>query len=99
MGLIITSEINTDGGSTQSAYINISKFDFIKNRGARVSTNLYLNKEARDANELDTISSKTIAQRFGVDREELISDSLYSSIYAKIRLTLEQAGLTVEDDI
>lgn len=99
MGLIITTEINTDGGSTSTAYLNITKFDFIKGRGSRVTTNLYLNKEAREANEQDTISSKVIAQRFGVGLDELNPASLYSSIYANIRLTLETAGFTVEDDI
>lgn len=99
MGLIITTEINTDGGSTSSAYLNILNFDFTKNLGARVMIRLYLNKAAREANELDTVSSKVIAQRFGVGAEELNPESMYSSIYAKIRLTLEAAGFTVEDDI
>ena len=99
MGLIITTEINTNGGSTTAAYLNITKFDFTKNLGARVITNLYLNKTARDIDALDIVLSKQIAQRFGVGAEELNSDTMYSSMYAKIRLTLETAGFTVEDDI
>jgi len=99
MGLIITTEINTNGGSTAAAYLNITQFDFTKNRGARVITKLYLNKTARDTDELDIVLSKSIAQRFGVGAEELNSETMYQSMYAKIRLTLEGAGFTVEDDI
>jgi hypothetical protein len=99
MGLIITSEINTDGGSTQSAYINISKFDLTKGGDTRAHVNLYLNKEAREANDKDTVSCRTIVKRFGVVTEELDPAAIYTGIYSKLRLILEEAGFTVEDDI
>jgi hypothetical protein len=61
--------------------------------------NLYLNKEAREANSKDTVSSKIIVKRFGLGSEELDSAAIYTSLYAKLRLILEEAGFTVEDDI
>ena len=99
MGLIITTEINTDGGSTTSAYLNIIKFDFTKNLGVRAMTQLYLTKASREADDRDTVLSKAIAQRFGVGADDLNPEAMYQSMYAKIRLTLEASGFTVNDDI
>lgn len=99
MGLIITTEINTDSGSTSNAYINLAKFNVIKGGGVRAFVNLYLNKEVRDINDKDTALSKDVTNRFGIGSEELDSSDIYSSLYAKLKSILEEAGLTVEDDI
>lgn len=99
MGLIITTEINTSGGSTSAGYLNISNFKVIKDSDTRVSLNLYLNKEARDIDPNDTVVSQAIIKRFGVAQEDLDTANIYISIYTKLRLILEEAGFTVEDDI
>jgi hypothetical protein len=99
MGLIITSTIDTDAGSTSTAYINILKFDIAKESGARVFVNLYLSQAARDANSQDTISSRSILRRFGVSSEDLDLSNIYASLYAKLKTKLEDSGLTVIDEI
>jgi hypothetical protein len=99
MGLTLTTEINTDGGVTSTAYINILKFDIAKESGARVFVNLYLNQAARDANSQDTVSSKIILRRFGVSSEDLDLPNIYASLYAKLKTKLEDSGLTVIDEI
>ena len=99
MGLIITSEINTDSGVTSEAYVNISKFEVFKDGGARVSFKLYLNKTVRDTNPSDTSSSKIIFTKFKVMNEDLDISAIYPSIYTRLKTLLESEGLTVTDDI
>lgn len=99
MGLIITSEINTDSGTTSNAYVNLSRFDVMKDTGANAFVNLYLNKEARDIDAGNTCSSKVIVKRFGINAEELDSSAIYNSLYARLRFILEEVGFIVEDDI
>lgn len=99
MGLIIISEINTDSGTTSNAYVNLSRFDVIKGIGANIFVNLFLNKETRDLNSRNTCSSKVIPKRFGITAEELDSSAIYNSLYARLRLILEESGFIVEDDI
>jgi hypothetical protein len=99
MGLIITSEINTDSGITSEAYINISKFEVFKEGGAKASFKLYLNKTIRDTDPSDTVSSKAIFTKFKVMNEDLDISAIYPSIYARLKTLLESDGLTVTDDI
>lgn len=99
MGLIITTEINTDGGLTSTSYLNISSFNMVKDSDTRVFLNLYLSKEARDANPKATVSSQVIIKRFGIAPGDFDTSNVYTSLYAKLRLILEEAGFTVEDDI
>jgi hypothetical protein len=99
MGLIITNEINTDGGSTSTGYLNISSFKVTKDSDTPVFLNLYLSKSARDANTKDTVSSQVIIKRFGISPDDLDTSNVYTSIYTKLRTILEEAGFTVEDDI
>jgi hypothetical protein len=99
MGLIITNEINTDGGSTSTSYLNISSFKVDKDSDTRVFLNLYLSKEAKDANPRDTVSSQVIIKRFGISPEDFDTSNVYTSLYSRLRTILEEAGFTVEDDI
>ena len=99
MGLIITSEINTDSGITSEAYLNISKFEVFKDGGAKASFKLYLNKTTRDNDPSDTASSKIIFTKFKVMSEDLDISAIYPSLYSRLKSLLELDGLTVEDDI
>jgi hypothetical protein len=99
MGLIITNNINTDSGSTSESYINISKFEVTKDGDTQVFLNLYLNKIARDANSLDTVTSRAVIRRFGISQVDLDVSNIYVSLYAKLKTKLEDAGLTVIDEI
>lgn len=99
MGLIITSEINTDSGVTSEAYVNISKFEVFKDGGAKASFKLYLNKTVRDTDPSDTSSSKIIFTKFKVMNEDLDISTIYPSIYTRLKTLLESEGLTVTDDI
>ena len=99
MGLIITNEINTDGGSTSTGYLNISSFKVTKDSDTPVFLNLYLNKEARDTDPRDTVSSQVIIKRFGISSEYFDTSNVYTSLYSRLRTILEEAGFTVTDDI
>lgn len=99
MALIITTNINTDGGPTSTAYINISKFEFSKETGSSAYVNLYLNKEARGATPNDLVYSKSIPKRFGASIESIDTSTIYSSLYARLKTLLEDSGFTVVDDI
>ena len=99
MGLIITTEINTNGGSTSTGYLNISNFKVTKDSDTLVFLKLYLSKSARDADARDTVSSQVILKRFGVSQEDFDTENVYNSLYTRLRTILEEDSFTVEDDI
>jgi hypothetical protein len=99
MGLIITTEITTDSGTTSSAYINVDRIDISKERDTKVFLNLYLSKQAREDNYKETALSKSVIKMFKIKPDELDLSAIYSDVYMKLKAILEESGLTVEDDI
>lgn len=107
MGLIITSEIFSDGGNTSEAYVNIRKYNLIKDTGLGTTLNLYLNKESRENDPSDTVESKSVPNSFGISADAespsdfilLNDETIYKFTYGKLKEYLESKGLTVEDDL
>jgi hypothetical protein len=100
MGLIIKTEINTDGGSISNSYMNISKFEVDSESEARVYLNLYENKAIREEDPIkNLIFSKSVVRRFGLSKEELDKTDVYNSMYTRLKSILEESNLEVEDDL
>jgi len=100
MGLIITSEIQTSGGATSEAYLNVSKYTLNKGKAIDAWISLYFNKADRDENERKTVESYEVYSRLGISElTDLETKSIYQFTYAELKEKLEEKGLTVIDDI
>ena len=112
MGLTITSEINTDAGTTTSAYLNITECVYRKNNGYTgdgsldITTNLYLDEAARISEPSIVVSSAGIYKYFGYTggSPDVLTglkdtDNLFEFAYSQIKETLENLGFTVEDAV
>lgn len=100
MGLIITSEIQTGGGATSEAYVNIRKYTLNKGKAVDAWISLYLSKADRDESELNKVDSYQVYSRLGISElTDLETKSIYQFAYAELKDRLEEKGLTVIDDI
>jgi len=63
MGLIITNEVYSDSGTTSEAYVNIKKYEYVKDTNLKLHVNAYISLEERENNKDNTIKSKLIPQR------------------------------------
>ena len=100
MGLIITSEIQTNMGAVSDAYLNINRYSMRKGSSADIWISTYLNKESRDESELNKVDSYQVYSRLGISElAGLETESIYQFAYSKLKEKLEEKGLTVIDDI
>jgi hypothetical protein len=101
MGLKITSEIYTDGGTTSDAYVNIETVKVSKSGTINAFLNLYLNEEARLADPTKTVTSQQVYSRVGKtdDSAFTLTGNVYEVAYALTKEKLEAFGLTVIDSI
>lgn len=101
MGLKITSEIYTDGGTTSDAYVNIEAVKVSKSGTINAFLNLYLNEEARLADPTKTVTSQQVYSRVGKveDPSIAVSGNAYEVAYAIAKEKLKAFGLTVIDSI
>jgi hypothetical protein len=106
MGLKITDTLYTDAGASAEVYINIKSIGVKRNYGISVSLNNYLNRAAKEANELDTILCRQLYASIGFsfdnsspDFTNMTSASIYEFAYTKVKERLIEGGLEVEDDI
>ena len=100
MGLIITSEIQTNMGAVSDAYLNITKYVISKSGSADIWISAYPSKESRDENENITLDSYQVFRRLGISElAGLETESIYKFAYSKLKEKLEEKGLTVIDDI
>jgi hypothetical protein len=106
MGLKITTELCTDAGLSSEVYVNIKSISISKNGTVSGLLNNYLNREARDLNEHDTISCRRLRSDFLIPIgketpyfDELISQSIYSFVYSKLKEQLAYSDIVAEDDL
>ena len=102
MGLIITNEICTDAGLTSELYLNIRRFEIVKDSVVVINLNRYLNKEARLANERDIVNTRQVRDILHINYSEIKdlinSSTLHEAIYTKLKESLTTTGLATVDD-
>lgn len=98
MGLKITTLLHTDKGDTSEMYLNIENLNINKKNMNHFVVNKYVNKDLRDANPNDLCNCFEVSSSYMFDIEisELESTVIYALVYDKIKLELENKGLTVE---
>lgn len=114
MGIIIKSDISTNKGTTNSAYLNIKKVTFRKGDGVftqidslDIDVNLYLSKSDRELSPLTKVISASVPRYFGAAdigspgylQDLSGSSNMFEVAYAKIKDKLSEGGLITEDDI
>jgi hypothetical protein len=112
MGLTLTTEINTNLGSSNEAYLNIKKITFRKGDGfltdldsLDIDVNLYLSQADRENNPAVIASSYQIPRYFGVadigspgDLSDLKGASnLFEFAYSAIKANLEGRNISAID--
>lgn len=99
MGLKITNQIYTNKGLTEELYINIQKINIDKKNRHSVLISKYINKSAKDENEINFCQTFDLPNTFplSLSMEELTSEFVYELSYNKIKQILISKGYTVED--